>query len=73
MTNTLYRHYKGGYYIVLGIARLHDSWTDYVVYQETGTPAIWLRLFEDFYDQVQLADGSWVDRFNKVTGLDTDE
>ena len=63
----LYRHFKGGYYVVLGIARIHDSLTDYVVYQETGASAIWLRSFEDFYGQVEL-DGVMVDRFSRVIG-----
>jgi len=28
----IYRHYKGGLYVVIGVARYHDSGAQYVVY-----------------------------------------
>jgi hypothetical protein len=65
----IYRHYKGGHYIALFLARdsnNHANREDVVVYMSLTSPyagAINVRHLSEFCEQVQLPDGGWMPRF----------
>jgi hypothetical protein len=68
-----YRHYKGGHYIVLGLALdEHDRATLRVVYgpasEHSGAyPAdFWSRPLDEFNDTIQVADAEWLPRFERI-------
>ena len=59
----LYRHYKGGLYSVLGVARHSETEESLVVYQpQYGERGLWVRPLEMFTEQVML-EGKPVPRF----------
>ena len=59
----LYRHYKGGLYSVLGVARHSETEESLVVYQpQYGERSLWVRPLEMFTEQVML-EGKPVPRF----------
>jgi hypothetical protein len=68
----LYRHYKGQYYEVLDTALHTETLEAMVVYKglyehpEFGYYSIWTRPLEMFLSQVELEDGSKVDRFTFI-------
>ena len=63
---SLYRHFKGGLYVVIGIAKMHDdAKEDYVIYQKVGSAAMYIRPFEDFHAEVER-DGQTMSRFTVV-------
>jgi hypothetical protein len=45
----VYRHYKGGYYIVLCVAELERNNEQCVVYKSLSTDKIWIRPLHEFY------------------------
>jgi len=65
-----YRHYKGKFYKVLGIAKHSETNEDFVVYislyddQEFSNP-FWVRPLEMFKEEVEV-DGEMVPRFKFV-------
>lgn len=59
-----YRHYKGGEYTVLGVARHSETEEELVVYRpEYGDRGLWVRPKEMFLGQVEVA-GRLVARFS---------
>jgi hypothetical protein len=59
----IYRHYKGGEYRVLGVARHAEHPTDeLVVYTSVETGALWVRPLAMFVEQVDYG-GTRVSRF----------
>jgi hypothetical protein len=62
-----YRHYKGGEYEVIGIARHSETLEPLVVYRplynETG---LWVRPYEMFFEILE-AEGRRQPRFEKIT------
>ncbi len=71
-TGKRYRHYKGGEYTVLSIARLEsDPERLCVVYRaeyetEFGAETVWIRPIEDFESDVATKEGNVVPRFMKI-------
>jgi hypothetical protein len=62
----LYRHYKGGQYRVLGLARHSESLEPMVLYQALyGTQGLWVRPQAMFLETVHHA-GATVPRFARV-------
>lgn len=62
----LYRHYKGGMYRVLGLARHSESLEVMVVYQALyGPQGLWVRPRTMFLESVQHA-GTTCPRFDRV-------
>jgi len=63
-----YRHYKGGEYEVVGVARHSETLEPLVLYRplynETG---LWVRPYAMFFEQVEL-DGQLQPRFAPVVG-----
>lgn len=64
-----YRHYKGNYYWVLGVARHSETLEPMVVYRpiplEEKDEEFWVRPFEMFTGTVDL-DGHQIPRFVRV-------
>lgn len=61
-----YRHFKGGEYLVLHIAKHSETLEEYVVYQALyGEMGIWIRPLEMFREQVEL-NGRLTDRFEEI-------
>ena len=65
----LYRHYKGGEYEVIGVARHSETHEPLVVYRplynDTGW---WVRPHSMFFEDV-LVDGALRPRFEKIASL----
>jgi hypothetical protein len=63
-----YKHFKGKFYEVIGVARDSENLEEIVVYKalynsaEFGNEALWLRPIKQFFDQV-LLNGKNVPRF----------
>ncbi|MGE3409109.1 MAG: DUF1653 domain-containing protein [Pirellulales bacterium] len=58
-----YRHYKGGEYTVLGVARHSETEEELVVYRpEYGEGGLWVRPKAMFLETVEV-DGQTVPRF----------
>lgn len=68
----VYRHFKGGVYLALMLAKDSETLEDTVVYiplydkPESGTRA-WIRSLNDFMGAKELEDGSVVNRFEFVS------
>lgn len=62
----LYRHYKGGEYEVLGVARHSETQEPLVVYRPLyNASGWWLRPHEMFFEAVEV-DGRLRPRFEKL-------
>lgn len=61
-----YRHYKGGLYTVIGIARHSETGELLVVYRpEYGERAFWVRPLAMFNETVQI-EGRLIPRFERL-------
>lgn len=66
-----YKHYKGNYYFVAGVAKHSETLEDMVIYTglyndpEFGDNAIWVRPAAMFLEEVEV-DGKKVPRFELV-------
>jgi hypothetical protein len=64
-----YRHYKGGEYEVLGVAKHSETEEDFVVYRQLyGAGGLWIRPKEMFAEMVAI-DGRPVPRFEWLQDL----
>ena len=62
-----YRHFKGGLYRLVGIAKDSETLEDLVVYQAMyGDHQLWVRPKAMFFGQVER-DGKVMDRFQEIT------
>lgn len=64
----VYQHYKGGKYLVLGVAKHSETKEDVVVYvtlYENDMASMWVRPLEMFTENV-VHEGETVPRFRKV-------
>ena len=51
--NGIYKHFKGDYYIVVGVARYSETKENYVVYRALyGNGDLWIRPLEMFLSEV---------------------
>lgn len=63
-----YQHYKGGKYLVLGVAKHSETKEDLVVYitlYENDMASMWVRPLAMFTEKV-MVDGKSVPRFRKI-------
>ena len=61
-----YRHYKGGEYEVLGVARHRETHEPLVVYRPLyNDSGLWVRPHAMFFEQVQIG-GQWRPRFERM-------
>ncbi len=63
----LYRHYKGGEYTVLGVARHSETDEALVIYQPARHGDLWVRPHAMFVEEVEV-DGQRVPRFAPLPG-----
>lgn len=64
----MYQHYKGGKYLVLGVAKHSETKEDLVVYvslYENDMSNFWVRPLAMFLEDVEL-NGKLVQRFTKL-------
>jgi hypothetical protein len=61
----IYRHYKGGLYAVIGLARHSETEEELVVYQSVSGEW-WVRPRAMFFETVEV-NGATVPRFERVT------
>ena len=62
-----YKHFKGGKYKLLGIAKDSETQEKMVVYQALyGEGELWVRPYEMFFGTVER-DGKVMQRFTKIT------
>ena len=64
----VYQHYKGGKYLVLGVAKHSETKEDLVVYvtlYENNMASMWVRPLAMFTENV-MVDGKSVPRFRKI-------
>lgn len=68
----IYKHYKGGFYRVVGVATHETTHDQLVVYREisrgleTGEGRFWVRPLNEFYEHVEFR-GKSVPRFQYVS------
>ncbi|MBX3621034.1 MAG: DUF1653 domain-containing protein [Rhizobacter sp.] len=61
-----YRHYKGGEYELVGVARHSETLEPLVVYRPLyNSSGLWVRPHEMFFGQV-LVNGAWCPRFERI-------
>nr|DAS07574.1 MAG TPA: Protein of unknown function (DUF1653) [Bacteriophage sp.] len=53
----IYRHYKGGEYTLLGVAKLESDLTDMAIYKRAyvDTDTVYVRPLEEFIEKFELA------------------
>ena len=64
----IYKHYKGGVYKVLGVAKSSEDYSDLVVYEalyDNPMSKLWVRPLEDFLSEVEV-EGKKVKRFEFI-------
>ena len=65
----IYRHFKGGFYKVLNIAKDCDTLEDLVVYQNINTKEIWIRKKTEFLgkrDKTKTYDIDIIEQENRL-------
>jgi hypothetical protein len=61
-----YKHYKGNYYEVLGLARHSETLEEMVVYRQLyGDYALWVRPLAMFKETI-VVDGKSIKRFEHI-------
>lgn len=56
MTGDIVRHFKGGIYIIKGIAKHSDDLRQMVIYHQIGEQQLWVRDLEEFIDKVDKGE-----------------
>ena len=65
-----YRHFKGGLYKFIGIAKDSETLEDVVIYQAMyGDQQLWVRPADMFFGKVER-DGKVIDRFEELMNVD---
>lgn len=67
ITPGLYRHYKGGIYRVLFVARHSETAESFIVYKAVHGKQTWARPLKMFCGEV-YANGAWQPRFVLISG-----
>ena len=71
-TPGVYKHFKGGMYLALMLAKHSETEEDLVVYlplyyKEESDTKVWVRPLSDFIGTKELEDGTLVNRFEFVS------
>jgi hypothetical protein len=67
--NGLYQHYKGNFYIVVGIGMHTETGEELVCYREATVERYWFRPAKMWEEQV-MVNGRFVPRFKKILATD---
>lgn len=62
---TIFKHYKGGIYNVIGQAENTETGEEMIVYEGDGG-TLYVRPFKEFFEIVKDVDGNEVRRFERV-------
>ncbi len=66
IARTLYRHYKGGLYVVLGVGRMSEARDQlYVAYWSVARKTMWFRPLGMFVEEIRWPDGERRQRFTR--------
>ena len=66
--NGRYRHYKGGEYEVVGVARHSETLEPLVIYRPLyNSTGLWARPYTMFFEQLEI-DGRQQPRFARIEG-----
>ena len=61
-----YKHFKGGEYEVIGVAKHSETLEDFVVYKALyGKKDLWIRPLQMFLEKT-VVNGRKIDRFKKI-------
>ena len=61
-----YKHFKGGFYKLIGFAKDSETLEDMVIYQALyGEKGLWVRPKKMFFEKV-IKDGIEIDRFKEI-------
>lgn len=60
-----YRHFKGGEYVLIGVARHTETQELLAVYRPADSDVVWVRPLPMFVEEVSLGDKS-IPRFQRV-------
>ena len=63
---SIYQHFKGNIYKIVGVGKHSETLEDYVVYTDLNEDKIWIRPYDMFLEEVQLEDGTVVPRFKQI-------
>ena len=63
---SIYQHFKGNIYKIIGVGKHSETLEDYVVYTDLNEDKIWIRPYDMFLEEVQLEDGTVVPRFKQI-------
>lgn len=63
---SIYQHFKGNIYKIVGVGKHSETLEDYVVYTDLNEDKIWIRPYNMFLEEVQLEDGTVVPRFKQI-------
>lgn len=63
---SIYQHFKGNIYKIIGVGKHSETLEDYVVYTDLNEDKIWIRPYNMFLEEVQLEDGTVVPRFKQI-------
>lgn len=69
--NSIWRHYKGNKYIVLGLAKDEATKEDLVIYQDVNVDfkeLPWARPVKSFLEVISSDEGTNYYRFEKING-----
>ena len=67
----LYKHFKGGYYRVLMVAKDTETGEDLVIYKNINDRQIWARPYDMFFEKVEV-NGVLVDRMKYVGSVSSE-
>lgn len=68
-----YLHYKGNVYVVVNIGFHTEDEERVVIYHlesDVYMDQLWVRPYDMFFGEVELADGTVVERFRKIREMD---
>jgi len=60
-----YKHFKGGLYEVLGVAKHSETLEEMVLYCHEGEKEMWVRPFDMFFEEIER-EGKKMMRFEKI-------
>jgi hypothetical protein len=63
---TVWRHYKGGIYVVVAVSLMEDSLEPLVTYRSNKHGTFWTRTMGNFLEHIETSPGFLIPRFFQV-------